>query len=237
MLTAVRHCARRYEERACELLEAMRQRHELDARELHKRYAAQSGQMRASPRLLDLRKIEQRLAKQGAYAKAQTVKEDGDALEAAERERATAERAQQLAKAEAGLLHRQDQEVDALRQRIQAGAEEQRVTRQQDLERLLKRYTNLKTELVNQQNAERARLKKGLTTLPGSLRPLSAARVSSSSSWSADQRQRTPRGAFGGAGAPGGRSLGSSSSVSSSSTPSRSTPRSTSARPASARFR
>lgn len=78
-----------------------------------------------------------------------------------------AEREQHVVKLENGLVQRQDQEVNALRQRIQTGAEEQRVARQQDLERLLRRYHNIKAELESQQNAERVRQRKGLSSLPG----------------------------------------------------------------------
>ena len=42
-----------------------------------------------------------------------------------------------------------------------------RVARQQDLERLLRRYHNIKAELESQQNAERVRQRKGLSSLPG----------------------------------------------------------------------
>ena len=62
-----------------------------------------------------------------------------DALEASGAEKAVSGREAQLAAAESKLVVRQDQEVNALRQRIQTGAEEQRVARQQALERLLRR--------------------------------------------------------------------------------------------------
>ena len=151
-----------YEERAGELLEAMRQRHELDAQEFRAKHTATPSAPKQSSKLLDLRRIERTLAKQGQYVEAQKVKVRADALEAAEAERAAADRGQHLAKLENGLMQRQDQEVNALRQRIQTGAEEQRVARQQDLERLLRRYHNIKAELESQQNAERLRQRKGL---------------------------------------------------------------------------
>lgn len=156
-----------YEERAAELLEAMRQRHELDLQQLRQKAADAVSRLKHSSKLLDLRKIEQRLAKQAEYAEAHRVKLRADALEAEERAKAVGEREQQLAKAEGTLLHRQDQEVNALRQRITTGAEEQRVARQQDLERLLRRYHNIKNELEAQQNVERQRQRKGVATLPG----------------------------------------------------------------------
>ena len=167
---------REYEDRAGELLEAMRQRHELDARELRAKNAAALANIKPSPMLLDLRRIEQTLAKQGEYAEAHKVKVRADRQAESERERAAAEREQHLSKSEQAFTHRQNQEVAALRQRIQAGAEEQRVARQQDLERLLRRYRNIKAELESQQKAEAIRQRRGLNSLPGALgsRPSSA---------------------------------------------------------------
>ena len=52
--------------------------------------------------------------------------------------------------------------MNALRQRIQTGAEEQRVARQHDLERLLRRYHNIKAELESQQSTERLRARNPL---------------------------------------------------------------------------
>jgi len=47
-----------------------------------------------------------------------------------------------------------------LRKRIQTGREEQKKQRQLDLERLLQRYQNVKSELESQQNIERIRAEK-----------------------------------------------------------------------------
>jgi len=152
-----------YEERAGELLEAMRQRHELDAREFRAKHTAAAAAPKQSPKLLDLRRIEKTLAKQGQYVEAQKVKLRADELEVSESERAHGENEKHISKLESALMARQDQEVNALRQRIQTGAEEQRVARQQDLERLLRRYHNIKAELESQQNAERVRQQKGMS--------------------------------------------------------------------------
>ena len=158
------HTMKEYEERAGELLEAMRQRHELDAREFRATHESAVTVPKWSPKVLDLRQVERTLAKQGQYMEAQKVKDRAEKLEAEETQRAAAEREEHLHKLESGLAERQDQEVSALRQRIQTGAEEQRVARQQDLERLLRRYHNIKAELDSQQHAERLRQRKGGVT-------------------------------------------------------------------------
>jgi hypothetical protein len=85
-----------------------------------------------------------------------------------ELEKLHAHEQQHLSNLEAKFLHKQDQELSALRQRIQGGAEEQRKARQLDLERLLQRYHNVKAELESQQVAERLRFKKGISGLEAS---------------------------------------------------------------------
>lgn len=152
-----------YEERAAELLEAMRQRHVLDQREFRKKTASeQPRKPKFSKELLDLRRVEVTLARQGEYVEAQQVKVKADTLEEAEKERMNAEREQHVSVSEVKFLHKQEQELNALRHRIQAGAEEQRKARQTDLERLLQRYHNVKSELEAQQNVERLKQRKGL---------------------------------------------------------------------------
>jgi len=151
-----------YDERAVELLEAMRQRHELDMAEFQKKKTAEPQyKPKQSTELLDLRRIELVLAKQGEYAEAQKVKVRADALEQSDAEKSQKEREQQMLAAQGKFSARQEAELSALRQRIHTGAEEQRHARQQDLERLLQRYHNIKAELESQQLAERARSKKG----------------------------------------------------------------------------
>lgn len=158
-----------YEERAMELEEAMRQRHAMDLREFQKKKQSEPlKKPKFSKELLNLRTIQETLAKQGEYAEAQKVKNKADQLEAWELERMRQDRNQGYQNTEAKFIHKQQQEIGALRKRVQTGAEEQRAQRQQDLERLLQRYHNVKSELESQQNVERIRAQKyqGLTKSP-----------------------------------------------------------------------
>jgi len=186
-----------YEERASELLEAMRQRHLLDVQDFKRKAASEPQRSpKFSKELLDLRRIEVTLAKQGEYVEAQKVKVHADSLEAAERERMQAEREQHVSVLEVKFIQKQEQEVNALRQRIQAGAEEQRKARQVDLERLLQRYHNVKAELEAQQNVERLRQRKcttasGAATLSSSAS--SSVRLNKSSTSSARPSSARPR--------------------------------------------
>ena len=153
---------REYDERAAELLDAMRQRHLLDQDEFRKGVeAGPAHRPKASKELLDLRRKQVMVAKQGDYADAQKLKTRADALEAEEAERHGREAEQHALLAEVKFMRRQEQELNALRKRIQTGAEEQRHARELDLERLLQRYQNVKSELEAQQTAERHRQKKG----------------------------------------------------------------------------
>ena len=54
------------------------------------------------------------------------------------------------------------QEISALRKRIQTGRDELKKQRTMELERLLQRYQNVKNELESQQNIERLRAEKYL---------------------------------------------------------------------------
>ena len=151
-----------YEERANELLEAMRHRHMLDLKETRQRVLDHAAMYKPkfSKELLELRRMEKSVARLGQYAEAHQVKVRADALENSEIQRLDAEMRQSASNAEFNMLQKQECELAALRQRIQNGAEEQRKARQTDLERLLQRYQNVKTELDAQQNTEWQRERK-----------------------------------------------------------------------------
>merc|ERR1712167_265872 len=90
--------------------------------------------------------------------------------------------ANKLAAQEMQFAQRQTGELNALEKRIETARQEHKIQRQQDLERLLQRYQNVKSELEAQQNIERIRSEKykGSSTMyesasrPGSARPSSA---------------------------------------------------------------
>ena len=145
------------------------------------------------PKLLDLRRIEGCLAKRGDYLEAHKVKLQADALEAEEAGKAMGRRDQHLHKLERALLQRQDAEVNALRQRISSGAEEQRVARQHDLDRLMRRYHNAKAELDATHRAETTRHRKGVAALPGALGSRASSRALALGSSSLGEGTSTPR--------------------------------------------
>merc|ERR1719473_1333299 len=101
--------------------------------------------------LLNLRKIQQTLAKQKKYAEAGKTKKHADDLEAKEHELWMTKREAKIQALEEQFLHKQQLEMGGLLKRTKCGREEYRQARKAELERLLQRYHNVKTQLESQQ--------------------------------------------------------------------------------------
>ena len=86
------------------------------------------------------------------------IKMRADQLEAWELEKLRNSTQQGMYSKEAQFRRRQTNELLALQKRIQAGRDEQKKLRQRDLECLLQRYQNVKSELETAQNLERIRM-------------------------------------------------------------------------------
>jgi len=112
---------------------------------------------RWSKELLNLRKIQDTLAKQKKYSEAQKTKGQADQLEIQEHGAWKAKRDAQIASKEDQYLRKQALEMHGLLKRIQSGREEQKHARKTELERLLQRYHNVKTQLESQQTIIRQR--------------------------------------------------------------------------------
>merc|ERR1712010_355263 len=113
-----------------------------------------------SKELLNTRKIQETLAKMKQYAEAHKIKIKADRLEQAELEKLRSQHAHKLAAQEMQFAQRQEAELQALEKRIETARQEHKIQRQQDLERLLQRYQNVKSELEAQQKIERIRSEK-----------------------------------------------------------------------------
>mmetsp|Transcript_10597 Transcript_10597/g.20948 ORF Transcript_10597/g.20948 Transcript_10597/m.20948 type:complete len:267 (+) Transcript_10597:77-877(+) len=150
-----------FEQKSADLEEAMKERHGTELMEYIRN--AQSEPLRKpkfSKELLNLRKIQQTLAKQKEYAEAHKIKLKADNLEAFELEKMRNQHQMKLSNVVEKFKAKQTSELQALRKRVQTGREEQKKQRQLDLERLLQRYQNVKSELESQQNIERIRAEK-----------------------------------------------------------------------------
>ena len=146
-----------YERHAEELVEAMKERHAAELRDFQSNLLQKQQRPKFSRELLNLRKIQEHLAKQKDYTEAHKIKLKCDALEAWELEKWQNSKQQEMFQREAKFKHQKQQELIALQKRIHTGREEQKKQRQMDLERLLQRYQNVKSELEAQQNLERIR--------------------------------------------------------------------------------
>merc|ERR1711934_1202891 len=80
--------------------------------------------------------------------------------EEVEMEKLRAQHAHRLAAQEMQFAQRQQSELQALEKRVDTARQEHKIQRQQDLERILQRYQNVKSELEAQQNIERIRSEK-----------------------------------------------------------------------------
>jgi len=115
---------------------------------------------RWSRELLNMRKIQETLAKQMKYSEASKTKTQGDAMEKKELEAWKSKREGKLSIMEEQFLHKQQLEMGGLLKRVQSGREEQKQARKTELERLLQRYQNVKTQLEMQQTIIRQKAEK-----------------------------------------------------------------------------
>ena len=125
------------------------------------------------------------------YAEAHKIKLKADHLEKVELEKLRSEHAHKLAAQEMQFAQRQTAELQALEKRIETARQEHKIQRQQDLERLLQRYQNVKSELEAQQNIERIRSDKykGNSAMYSTISATPRSRPNSSRS----SRKSTPR--------------------------------------------
>mmetsp|Transcript_29230 Transcript_29230/g.76744 ORF Transcript_29230/g.76744 Transcript_29230/m.76744 type:complete len:213 (+) Transcript_29230:301-939(+) len=150
-----------FEQKSLDLEEAMKERHANELMEYIRQ--AQQEPLRKpkfSKELLNLRSIQQTLAKQKDYGEAHKIKVKADNLEAFELEKMRNQHQMKLSTVVEKFKAKQSAEILALRKRVQTGRDEQKKQRQLDLERLLQRYQNVKSELESQQNIERIRAEK-----------------------------------------------------------------------------
>jgi len=147
-----------FEEHQLDCEAAMLERHSMELAEFHADMASELPKHpKFSKDLLNLRKIQETLAKQKSFADAHKVKLKADKLEAQELERINHDRAEKYAKREASILARHRAELLAMRKRMERGKAELERARKKELEMLLQRYHNVKKGLQGQQNIIKAK--------------------------------------------------------------------------------
>lgn len=115
---------------------------------------------RWSKDLLNLRRIQEILAKQKKYAEAEKTKLQADRVESEEHRAWKKKREEKIESLEKQFLHKQQLEMGGLLKRIQSGREEQKQARKGELERLLQRYQNVKSQLESQQKIIQQRVER-----------------------------------------------------------------------------
>lgn len=141
-----------YDHKTNELVEAMKSRHAQEfahyQAELREK---QPLRPKFSSELLNLRRVQQALAKQCNYTEAHRTQQKADMLEASEMGALTSAWETKLERQENIFKGKQEAELLALVKRIQTGQKEQDKARKTELDRVLQRYSNLKAELNAQQ--------------------------------------------------------------------------------------
>jgi hypothetical protein len=94
-------------------------------------------------------------------------------LENNEREKYMKERAKKIIAAEAKLIQKQQNEMNALKKKLEANLNERLKLRETEHNKLLQRYQNVKKEIENQQNIERIKFEKQYANV-SKLRPQTA---------------------------------------------------------------
>ena len=161
-----------FERHQQELEQGMKERHSMELHEFRIKLREEAERpAKFSRELLNLRKIQETLAKQREYAEAHKIKKKADALEAWELEKQSLSNQKAQGNREGKLNHQQNQELLALRKRISSGRDELKKQRQVELERLLQRFQNVKMELEQQQSIERMKLAKyaGMAPAPAAV--------------------------------------------------------------------
>lgn len=151
-----------YEGHAENLQNTLRARHKQEHANTMEKYRTETEPRtpRWSRDLLNLRKIQESLAKQKKYSEAKRTKDHADAMEMKEHAAWKAKRERKIELLEEQYLHKQDLEMGGLVKRINSGRSEHEQTRKAEMERILQRYQNLKTQLDNQQKIIQQRVEK-----------------------------------------------------------------------------
>jgi len=113
-----------------------------------------------SKELLNLQRTRDTLGKQKNYVEAAKVKEDTDKLERKEHGAWKTARDTKLARLEEQFLTKQHMEMSGLIARIEANRSEHKLAKKRELQRLLQRYHNVKSQMESQQKIKYQRANK-----------------------------------------------------------------------------
>lgn len=144
-----------FNEQAAAIEEQMMLRHQEEMRKfLEELEMSIPTKPRDSAEILNLRRIQQTLAKQKDYIEAHKIQQQCMKLERVEMEKWHNVREHKMRNQKIQLENKQTNELNAIRKRILTGQEEQRKARSLDLERLLHKYQNIRKDLNLRHQAE-----------------------------------------------------------------------------------
>ncbi len=149
-----------FEERCGGMLAELRLKHDGELRDFQQRLLIRSAFPRHSKEYFNMRKIEEYLAKQRNYPAADAMRAKADAVGAGEEDAWNAARQQDMLAKEAALRARLDTEAEGVRGKVSSQRSDLSRQRQRDLEGLLLRYNNSKTEAERRQRGERQKADK-----------------------------------------------------------------------------
>lgn len=149
-----------FEINAQALMDALRERHAAELRDFQQRLLAKVGPPRHSKEYYTLRDVQEKLAHDKNYAGAAKLKEKADELMAYEEEKWSNEKQKEMIGKESIFKQKLAIEAEALKKRIAQSRGEVNRTRQTELEKLLQRYNNVKTEMETRHRLERQKLEK-----------------------------------------------------------------------------
>lgn len=142
-----------FEMHVSSLHEALKERHKEALAKYMEQIEAETEPRQAkwSKELLNQRKVQDTLAKQKNYIEAAKVKDEIDVMERKEIAKWKALRSAKISSLEDQFKQKQHLEMSGLMARINANRSEHKQARKKELERLLQRYHNVKTQMETQQ--------------------------------------------------------------------------------------
>ena len=120
-----------------------------------------------SSELLNLRSIQKSLAKQKNYQDAHQVQLRANEMEEKEKADHLETRHKKILAAEAKLMQKQQNEMNALRKKLEGRMNERLKLREVEHNKILQSYENSKRAIENQQTLERNKLEKAYKVRPG----------------------------------------------------------------------
>jgi hypothetical protein len=120
-----------------------------------------------SAELLNLRKIQTNLAKQKNYQDAHQVQQRANEMEEGERQAYMELRHKKILSAEAKLMQKQQNEMNALKKKLEGRMNERLKLREVEHNKILQRYQNIKKEIESKQTLEKNQKERQYNTRPG----------------------------------------------------------------------